>query len=82
MYRPRFIENIRDESAEDIRIVLVPKSQNVEAELLMEALYRNSDLESRFSLNMNVLEGGLVPRVMNLKEVLEARGKTVKELFG
>ncbi|MCB9983174.1 MAG: DNA topoisomerase IV subunit A [Rhodospirillales bacterium] len=65
------LDDIRDESAEDIRIVLVPKSQNVEAELLMEALYRNSDLESRFSLNMNVLEGGLVPRVMNLKEVLQ-----------
>lgn len=65
------LDDVRDESAEDIRLVLVPKSQNVEAELLMEALYRNCDLESRFSLNMNVLEGGLVPKVMNLKEVLQ-----------
>ena len=65
-----------DESAEDIRLVLVPKNRNVEPELLMEALYRHTDLENRFSLNMNVLEytnaGGLVPRVMNLKEVLQA----------
>ncbi len=66
------LEDIRDESAEDIRVVLVPKSRNVEAELLMEALYRNTDLESRFSLNMNVLDGGVVPKVMNLKEVLQA----------
>jgi len=65
------LDDVRDESAEDIRVVLVPKSQNVEADLLMEALYRNCDLENRFSLNMNVLEGGLVPRVMNLKEVLQ-----------
>ncbi|MGB4106224.1 MAG: DNA topoisomerase IV subunit A [Alphaproteobacteria bacterium] len=66
------LDDVRDESAEDIRLVLVPKSQNVEAELLMEALFRNSDLETRFGLNMNVLEKGLVPRVMNLKEVLQA----------
>ncbi len=66
------LDDVLDESAEDIRIVLVPKNRNVDPVLLMEALYRNSDLESRFSLNMNVLEGGLVPRVMNLKEVLQA----------
>lgn len=66
------LDDVRDESAEDIRLVLVPKSQNVEPELLMEALFRNSDLENRFSLNMNVLENGLVPRVMNLKEVLQS----------
>jgi topoisomerase-4 subunit A len=70
------LDDVRDESAEDIRLVLIPKSQNVEPELLMEALFRNSDLESRFSLNMNVLEftgaGALVPRVMNLKEVLQS----------
>ncbi|MGQ0528176.1 MAG: DNA topoisomerase IV subunit A [Alphaproteobacteria bacterium] len=66
------LDDVRDESAEDIRLVLVPKSRNVEAGLLMEALYRNSELETRFALNMNVLEGGLVPRVMNLKEVLQA----------
>lgn len=66
------LEDVRDESAEDIRLVLVPKSRNVEPELLMEALYRSSDLESRFNLNLNVLDGGVTPRVMNLKEVLQA----------
>ncbi len=64
------LDDVNDESAEDVRIVLTPKSRNVEPELLMEALYRNTDLESRFSLNMNVLDNGLVPRVMDLKEVL------------
>ncbi len=66
------LDDVRDESAEDIRVVLMPKSRNVDPNLLMEALYRNCDLENRFSLNMNVLEDGLVPRVMNLKEVLQA----------
>jgi topoisomerase IV subunit A len=66
------LDDVRDESTEDVRIVLVPKSRNIEAELLMEALFRNCDLETRFSLNMNVLDGGLVPRVMSLKEVLQA----------
>ncbi|MCC6598928.1 MAG: DNA topoisomerase IV subunit A [Alphaproteobacteria bacterium] len=65
------LDDVRDESAEDIRLVLIPKNRNVEPELLMEALFRNSDLENRFSLNINVLENGLVPRVMNLKEVLQ-----------
>lgn len=65
------LDDVRDESAEDIRLVLVPKSRNVEAELLMEALFRNCDLETRFSLNMNVLDGGLTPRVMGIKEVLQ-----------
>jgi topoisomerase-4 subunit A len=66
------LDDVRDESAEDIRLVLVPKSQNVEAELLMEALFRNTELETRFGLNMNVLDGGITPRVMNLKDVLQA----------
>ncbi len=66
------LDDVRDESAEDIRLIIVPKSRNVEPELLMEALFRSCDLESRFSLNMNVLEGGLVPKVMNLKDVLRA----------
>lgn len=65
------LDDVRDESAEDIRLVLVPKSRNVEPELLMEALYRNCDLETRFNMNLNVLEGGLVPRVMNIKEALQ-----------
>ncbi len=66
------LDDVMDESAEDIRIVLQPKSRNVEPELLMEALFRHSDLENRFSLNMNVLDNGLVPRVMNIKEVLQS----------
>ena len=66
------LDDVRDESAEDVRIVLVPKSRNVEPDLLMEALFRNSDLETRFSLNMNVLDGGIVPKVMGLKDVLQA----------
>jgi topoisomerase-4 subunit A len=66
------LEDVRDESAEDVRVVLVPKSRAVEPELLMEQLFRQTDLETRISLNMNVLDVGLIPRVMNLKEVLQA----------
>ncbi|HCK31924.1 MAG TPA: DNA topoisomerase IV subunit A, partial [Rhodospirillaceae bacterium] len=66
------LDDVRDESAEDIRLVLVPKSRNVEPELLMEALFRHSDLENRISLNMNALENGIKPRVMPLKDVLRA----------
>jgi topoisomerase-4 subunit A len=64
------LEDIRDESAEDIRIVLIPKSRTVDPALLMESLFRLTELESRISLNMNVLSMGKVPRVMSLKEVL------------
>ncbi|MCB9963365.1 MAG: DNA topoisomerase IV subunit A [Rhodospirillales bacterium] len=66
------LEDAIDESAEDIRIVITPKNRNVDANLLMEALFKNSDLEVRFSLNMNVLDGGKVPKVMSLKEVLRS----------
>ncbi len=66
------LDDIHDESAEDIRIVLTPKSRAVEPEILMEQLFRASDLEARIPLNMNVLDKGLVPRVMSLKEVLAA----------
>jgi topoisomerase IV subunit A len=65
------LDDVRDESAEDIRLVLEPKSKNVEADLLMESLFRSTELETRFSLNMNVLSGGLVPKVMNIKDVLQ-----------
>lgn len=64
--------NIRDESAEDMRIVLEPKNRSVDPAMLMESLYKSTELESRFNLNMNVLSGDNVPRVMNLKEVLQA----------
>jgi topoisomerase-4 subunit A len=66
------LDDVRDESAEDIRLVLVPKNRNVEADILMEALFRQCDLETRFSLNMNVLDQGRVPKVMDLKSVLRA----------
>ncbi|MEI9993972.1 MAG: DNA topoisomerase IV subunit A [Rhizomicrobium sp.] len=66
------LDDVHDESAEDIRIVITPKSRTVEAEILMEQLFRQSDLESRFPLNMNVLDHGTVPKVMSLKEVLQA----------
>jgi len=66
------LDDVRDESTEDIRIVLVPKSRNIEPELLMEMLFRNSDLETKFSMNMNVLDGGLVPKVMPLRDVLQS----------
>lgn len=65
------LDDVRDESAEDIRLVIVPKNRNVEPALLMEALYRNTDLETRFGLNMNVLDKGITPRVMDLKSVLQ-----------
>ncbi|WP_420861423.1 DNA topoisomerase IV subunit A [Algirhabdus cladophorae] len=64
--------DIRDESADDVRMVLEPKSKNVDPDVLMNMLYRNSDLEVRFSLNMNVLIDGLTPKVCSLKEVLRA----------
>lgn len=64
------LEDVRDESAEDVRIVLVPKNRTVDATLLMESLFRLSDLESRIPLNMNVLSLGRVPKVMALNEVL------------
>ena len=66
------LADVRDESADDIRIVLEPRSRTVDADQLMAALFRNSELESRFSLNMNVLIDGKVPKVCSLKEVLRA----------
>jgi len=64
--------DIRDESAEDVRLVLEPRNRTVEAALVMEQLFRQTDLEVRVPLNMNVLDAQAVPRVMNLKEVLRA----------
>ncbi|MEM6482576.1 MAG: DNA topoisomerase IV subunit A [Pseudomonadota bacterium] len=66
------LADVRDESADDIRVVLEPRSKNVDPEILMGMLYRNSDLELRFSLNMNVLIDGVTPKVCSLKEVLRA----------
>ena len=66
------LDDIQDESTTEVRLVLLPKSRNVDPAHLMESLFRQTDLETRISLNMNVLDGGLVPRVMNLREVLKA----------
>ena len=62
--------DVRDESAEDIRIVFEPKSRIVDPQILMESLFKLTELESRISLNMNVLSKGKVPKVLSLKEVL------------
>jgi topoisomerase-4 subunit A len=64
--------DIRDESTEDVRIVLEPKNRTVEDALLMEHLFKQTELEVRISLNMNVLDGHNIPRVMNLREALQA----------
>jgi topoisomerase IV subunit A len=64
--------DVRDESAEDMRLVLEPKSRSVEPAVLMESLFKLTALEARISLNMNVLDAAGVPRVMSLKDVLRA----------
>jgi len=66
------LDDIHDESAEDIRIILSPKNRTVDANLLMEQMFRQSDLEVRIPLNLNVLDKGQVPRVMSLKQALQA----------
>ncbi|TCL70282.1 DNA topoisomerase IV subunit A [Rhizobium sp. BK251] len=65
------LEDIRDESAEDVRVVLVPKSRTVDPTILMESMFKLTELESRFPLNMNVLSMGRIPKVMALNEVLK-----------
>lgn len=64
--------DIRDESAEDVRLVLEPKVRTIDPEVLMESLFRGTDLEVRIPLNMNVLSATQVPQVMSLKDVLRA----------
>ncbi|HBF32320.1 DNA topoisomerase IV subunit A [Rhizobium sp.] len=64
------LEDIRDESAEDVRVVLVPKSRTVDPTILMESLFKLTELENRIPMNMNVLSQGKVPKVMALNEVL------------
>ena len=65
------LADVRDESAEDVRVVLEPRSRTIEPAVLMESLFKLSDMETRFSLNMNVLHNG-APQVMGLKAVLQA----------
>jgi topoisomerase-4 subunit A len=64
------VADVRDESAEDIRLVIEPKSRAVDPELLMESLFRLTELESRIPLNLNVLMKGRVPKVVGLAECL------------
>ena len=64
------LNDVHDESAQDIRIVLEPKNRTVDANLLMEHLFRQTELEVKFSMNMNVLDSDGVPRVMSIKEIL------------
>jgi topoisomerase-4 subunit A len=66
------LKDVRDESADDIRLVLEPRAGTVDANILMEQLFRTTDLEVRFPLNLNVLDKGTVPRVMSLGDALRA----------
>ncbi|NQZ46720.1 MAG: DNA topoisomerase IV subunit A [Erythrobacter sp.] len=65
------LEDVRDESDEAIRIVLVPRSRNVDPDLLKESIFKLTDMETRFGLNMNVLDATRTPMVMGLKELLQ-----------
>lgn len=65
------LADIRDESDSEIRIVIEPRSRTVEADMLMESLFKMSDLEVRFSLNLNVLDANRTPRVMSLRQALQ-----------
>lgn len=67
-----FLADIRDESAENVRIVLEPRNRNIDPEHLMGHLFKQTDLQINFNLNMNVLDKDHVPGVRNLKEVLQA----------
>jgi topoisomerase IV subunit A len=64
------VADVRDESAEDIRVVIEPRSRAVDPDMMMEQLFRLTELESRFPMNMNLLADGVVPRVVSFKEAL------------
>jgi topoisomerase-4 subunit A len=66
------LADVKDESAEEVRLILEPRSRTVDSELLLESLYRMTDLEVRFPLNLNVLDASRTPLVMSLKEALAA----------
>lgn len=76
-----WLEDVRDEFTEDVRIVLEPKSKNIDPHLLMESLFKITELESRASLNMNVLDATRTPRVMNLKEVIQSYLDHLREVL-
>jgi topoisomerase IV subunit A len=63
--------DVRDESAETVRLILEPKSRSIDPMLLMESLFKLTELELRVSLNMNVLSGGQIPGVLSLRDVLK-----------
>lgn len=65
------LDDVRDESADDIRLILVPKSRNVDPAVLMESLFRSSDLEVKVPLNLNILDKDCVPQVMDLRGALQ-----------
>jgi topoisomerase-4 subunit A len=64
------VADVRDESAEDIRIVIEPKTRNADPNLVMEQMFRLTDLETRFSMNLTVVDGAQTPRQMSVKEAL------------
>jgi topoisomerase IV subunit A len=66
------LKDVRDESADDVRLILEPRAGTVDPTILMEQMFKVTDLEQRISLNMNVLDHGTVPRVMGLRDVLAA----------
>ncbi len=67
-----YLETIQDESAEDIRIVIIPKNRTFKAEVIMEDLFKNTDLESRFSINLNAINSKLEPKLFSLKDTLKS----------
>ncbi|WDR02992.1 DNA topoisomerase IV subunit A [Devosia algicola] len=75
------LKDVRDESSDDIRLVLEPRARTVDATILMEQLFKVTDLESRFSLNLNVLDKGAVPKVMSLAQALKAWLEHRKEVL-
>src|SRR4051794_22114104 len=75
------VGDVRDESAEDIRLVIEPKSRAVDPELLMESLFKLTELESRIPLNLNVLVKGRVPKVLGLAECLREWLDHLREVF-
>nr|WP_314260476.1 DNA topoisomerase IV subunit A [uncultured Devosia sp.] len=75
------LKDVRDESSDDIRLVLEPRARTVDAVILMEQLFKTTDLETRFPLNLNVLDRGAVPKVMNLAQTLKAWLEHRKEVL-
>ncbi len=73
--------DVRDESAEEIRLILEPKSRTVDPVLLMESLFRLSELEVRVSLNMNVLSAGQIPNVLSICATCSSNGSSIASRF-